>query len=504
MYRLRWSACTPWHRVSRSVDRSKDTVIGMQLRPYQREAVTDLRHAFMLGHKRVLFYLPTGGGKTVVFSEIAKGATLIGRRVLILVHRRELLHQAVASLRRLGIQPREIAGHQGYIQDCPVHVACVHTIVNRMKFLDANTFDLIVIDEAHHATANAWARTTEHFSGAKVLGVTATPCRGDGRGLREQFELMIRGPEPQWLTDQGFLAKTRVFAPPVGFNPSLIKRRMGDFDREGSEQQLISAVVLGDVIEHYQTRLEGGTAIAFCVSIKHALAVANQFNAAGIRAESIDGTMKQEVRDSLLRQLATGEIKVLTSCDLIGEGVDVPSVSGCIMLRPTQSLGLFLQMVGRCLRPSPDKSYAVILDHVGNYERHGHHLDDRSWSLDGAEGGKTGRKRAAEQAASVWVCPNCFATNRSTDNWCIDCGQVKPDGRGAVAQLSGELAEIDSDRRARLRSAQQRLERKNRRREQGTARSLQELCELGRQRGMKYPYAWAKKVLAGRRNKREA
>lgn len=173
------------------------------------------------------------------------------------------------------------------------------------------------------------------------------------------------------------------------------------------------------------------------------------------------------------------------------------------MLRPTQSLGLFLQMVGRCLRPKPDGSAAVVLDHVGNYERHGHHLDARNWSLDGAMGQGPGKPRKPDQiAASVWVCPNCFATNRSTDESCIDCGQAKPDGRGAVHVEEGRLREIEHSRQMRLSAAVERQEKQNRRREQGAAKTFAQLLDLGRKRGMKYPYAWAKKVMASRRSSR--
>lgn len=470
----------------------------MQLRPYQQQAVSDLREGFRQGYQSVLFVLPTGGGKTIVFTEIARGADQLGKSVLILVHRTKLLQQAQSKLEAMGLKIGTIFGRSQYDASKSVHVSTIQSMQNRLSLLPPDLFDLIVIDEAHHSCAAGWSRVLAHFN-AMVLGVTATPCRGDGRGLREQFDLMIKGPEPEWLTDQKFLADARVFAPPVGFDPAKIRRRMGDFDREESEQQLISKVVLGDCVNHYKRIMNGATAIAFCVSIDHCKAVANQFNEAGIRSESIDGTMKDDERESLLGQLASGEIKILCSCELISEGVDIPSVTGAILLRPTQSLALFLQMVGRPLRPKLDGSKAIILDHVGNYQRHGHHLDKREWSLDGVVQSK--RKQNQDVIAlSVWICPQCFATSRATDLVCVDCKHAKPSAQGSVYVEEGRLNEIEHSRQMRLQAALERQEKLNRRREQGAARTLKQLAELGHRRGMKYPYAWAKKILASRKS----
>jgi DNA repair protein RadD len=174
---------------------------------------------------------------------------------------------------------------------------------------------------------------------------------------------------------------------------------MGDFDTKQAEQRV--GTIMGDCLGHYRKHLSGQTAIAFCCSVAHAEAVAHLFQSAGIAAASIDGTMDTSTRRELLADLGTGRLKVLTSCALIGEGVDVPSVGGCILLRPTASVGLHLQMIGRCLRPQPGKT-AVVLDHVGNTLRLGHHLEERDWTLDGL------RKRDREAAPSVKVCPQCF------------------------------------------------------------------------------------------------
>jgi superfamily II DNA or RNA helicase len=214
--------------------------------------------------------------------------------------------------------------------------------------------------------------------------------------------------------------------------------------------------------------------------VAHAEAVAALFQSAGIAAASIDGSMTSEQRRDLLQALGTGRIKVLTSCALIGEGVDVPSVGGCILLRPTASTSLHLQMIGRCLRPSPGKAAAVVLDHVGNTLRLGHHLEPREWSLDGE------RKRDREKAPSVKVCPSCFAAMASQAKQCGECGHMFAAEARELQQVDGELVEVAM---------------RAKRREQSGAQTLQQLIALGQQRGYKNPVAWAKYVLAARQTK---
>ena len=400
----------------------------MNLRPYQQQLVTDIRLQYQLGHRKVLMVLSTGGGKTCIFSHIAQSAARKGNRVLIAVHRQELLDQAC---RALPMPHGVIAANRAMDLSAAVQVASVQTLARRLHKLPRDFFQLVIIDEAHHSNAGTWARTLEHFHQAHLLGVTATPCRGDGRGLGEWYEAMVEGPSAAWLTDNGFLASARVLAPP-GFDTAGIRKRMGDFDTREAEQRV--GTIMGDCLGHYRKHLSGQTAIAFCCSVAHAEAVAALFQCNGIPAASIDGSMDGATRRDLLQALGTGRIKVLTSCALIGEGVDVPSVGGCILLRPTQSVSLHLQMIGRCLRPSPGKA-AVILDHVGNTLRLGHHLEPREWTLEGIA------NRDRDKAPSVKVCPQCFAAMASQAKQCGECGHTFAAEVRELQQVEGELVE---------------------------------------------------------------
>ncbi len=454
----------------------------LELRPYQIDAISRIRQAFAQRHRAVLFVLPTGGGKSYTFCAIAQQAAAKGNRIAVLVHRAELLEQASRSLSALGVRHGLLAANRSMDLTQAVQVASVQTLARRLRKLHPDTFQLLVVDEAHHSNAGTWASVLKHFHRARVLGVTATPVRTDGRGLGEWYSAMVLGPTPQELTDAGYLAPARVLAPP-GFSAQGLRRRMGDFDMKQASELLQQGQAMGDCLSHYRQHLDGQTAIAFCCSIGHAESVADLFNRHGIAAASIDGTMDAPTRRGLLEALGSGRLKVLTSCALIGEGVDVPSVAGCILLRPTQSVSLHLQMIGRCLRPSGDK-VAVILDHVGNTLRHGHHLDERQWTLEGL------RKREGARAPSIKVCPSCFCACKSQAPACPECGHRFAPERRELEHLPGQLQELQ-------RQAQQ----QERRREQAQARTMQELVAIGKRRGMQRPQAWAAMVLKAREAK---
>jgi DNA repair protein RadD len=444
----------------------------MNLRPYQQTLVDQIRLQYQLGHRKVLAVLPTGAGKTVCFSHIAQSAARKGNRVLIAVHRQELLDQACRSL---PMPHGVIAANRAMDLSAAVQVASVQTLARRLHKLPRDFFQLVIIDEAHHSNAGTWAKVLDHFHQAHLLGVTATPIRLDGRGLGEHYQAMVEGPSAAWLTDNGYLAPARVLAPP-GFDTTGLRKRMGDFDTKEAEHRI--GTIMGDCLSHYRKHLDGQTAIAFCCSVAHAEAVARLFMGAGIPAASMDGSMTSEQRRDLLQALGTGRIKVLTSCALIGEGVDVPSVGGCILLRPTASTSLHLQMIGRCLRPQPGKR-AVVLDHVGNVPRLGHHLEPREWTLDGLA------KRDREAAPSVKVCPQCFATSMSAAQVCRECGHVfAPQETRELKVVEGELVEMQRQQR----------------RQQGTAQSLDDLRKLAQQRG--YKRGWAERVYQARLAKR--
>jgi DNA repair protein RadD len=450
----------------------------MQLRGYQDRAIDALRSAFQSGARAPLLCLPTGGGKTVIMATIAAQAAARGRHVLILVHRRELIHQTASKLAWAGLEHGVIAaGHP--VTDARVQVASVQTLMRRLSRITW-TPSLVIIDEAHHAAAGSWRQILEHWPNAYRLGVTATPCRLDGRGLSEAFDQLVTGPSVADLVFWGFLSPARIYAPPVVADLSGIRRRAGDYANDQAAAAMDRPTVTGDAIAHYQRLAEGQQAIAFCCNVAHAVSVCDAFKTAGIGAALLLGNTPD--RDQVVAQYAAGAVRVLVTVDVVSEGFDVPAASCAILLRPTQSLGLYLQQVGRVLRPAPGKDAAVILDHVGNVTRHGFPDDAREWSL--AEGIVRGGRGTA--APSVRTCPECFAAFKPAPI-CPVCGaQCAPIKSRKIQQLAGELRELRRD------------EIRHQRRKQGQARTLPELIALGQARGMKNPVGWAKHVYFAR------
>jgi DNA repair protein RadD len=366
------------------------------LRDYQELAVQAIREAFG-EFRRVLFVLPTGGGKTVVFSHIAEQAMRKGRTVVIVAHRRRIVNQISAALDRLGVAHGVIAPKHP-MTDHPVQVGMIQTIFRRLDRIAEP--DLLVVDEAHHGVAGTWERVSSAWTRARILGVSATPERLDGKGLRPAFDEMVIGPYPRELIERGALSDYEYLAPPNGLDLSGVKTRGGDYALDQLAEMLTASPITGDAVEHYGKHLNGKPAVVFCVNIMHAQMVAERFRAVGWKAASVDGKMSADQQEDLITALGDGRLNVLTSCELISEGVDVPNVAGCILLRPTKSLALWLQQVGRALRPNEDGSKSIILDHVGSVHRFGMPCFPRDWSLDG--------RKKRRKAADVTTCKLCF------------------------------------------------------------------------------------------------
>lgn len=459
--------------------------MNFKLRDYQQKAVEQLRARFRAGDRNVLFQCPTGSGKTVVFSYITEGAAKKNNRVLILVHRQELIRQTSASLDEIGVQHGIIA--PGYTPSWDmVQVASVQTLVRRLDKIHAP--QLIISDECHHAGAASWSKIFAHFNKANILGVTATPCRLDGKGLGRNsggfFDSMVNGPTVSELIAAGHLANPRVFAPPVGADLSTLRKKYGEFVTAETAAAMDKPIITGCAVEHYRKLCGSVPAIAFCASVAHAEHVAEQFRAAGYQAASIDGTMHDADRKKRIRDLGNGGLHVLTSCDIISEGTDIPIVGAAILLRPTASMGLYLQQVGRALRMHTGKTEAIILDHVGNVMRHGMPDEDREWSLDG-EKQRGSRKKDDEPEVKVKQCEQCYACHVPAPK-CPVCGHVYAISAREIEQVEGKLLELDAKR---LQEIEENRKKMFARREEGQCSTLADFQALAERRG--YAPGWA-------------
>ena len=457
----------------------------MQLRSYQIKAIDSLRYSFNTkGKKSPLLVMPTGAGKTVVFAAISKAISQNEKNVLILVHRRELIDQASKKLKNIGVNHGVIASKYESSQN-NIQIASVQTLVRRLV---TNTFNphYIIIDEAHHAAAGSWRKIIEHFKDAYKIGCTATPIRLDGRGLADYFDDLVKGPGVAKLIKDKYLAPYKVFAPPLKINLDKVKTLGGDYQKKELEKQIDSADIIGDAVQQYKKHADGLPAIAFCISIKHATDVCNKFKDAGYKAAIVHGEMKVDDRDKAIKGLGNGKIQILTSVDVISEGTDVPDVSAAILLRPTKSEGLYLQQVGRVLRPKEGKT-AIILDHVNSTRTHGFVDDKREWSLHSQKK----KKKKGELAPHVETCKKCFATYKPTPV-CPVCGYQAENRERFIKEEEGELEELK-------RKEQEETEKKQQKLLIATAKTLEELEMVAKILG--YKKGWAYRVFESRKNK---
>ncbi len=452
----------------------------MGLRTYQLDLIEQIR-CELHDHRRVLAVMPTGAGKTHTFCTIAQLSTFRNHNVLILVHRAELIAQTSARLQAMGV-PHGIIAPKHPVTHAQVQVASIHSAARRLSGFPWSP-NLVIVDEAHHCAARSWQQVLDGYSNAKIIGWTATPQRLDGKGLSASFDALVEGPSVARLIQAGSLSAYRLFAPPTGADLSGLAKRAGDYKAEQVEERMVQQGVLYAAVSNYQRYAEKRQAIAFCVSLKHGSEVCSAFSKAGIPAAMVEGTLTAHERADRLNRFKSGEIQVLVSVDLISEGFDVPACDCAILLRPTASLSVYLQQVGRALRPSDQP--AIILDCAGNSQQHGLPCDPRAWSLQGI----APKSRSELAAVQVRVCTNCFGVHRPAPK-CPYCGhEHQTDTRRQPIEVQAELVEVDPKVAA--------AEKKQRKSEVGRARTLEELLQIAKERG--YKPGWAHAVMKSRK-----
>lgn len=437
------------------------------MRDYQKKIIDDV-YAEWRRHQNVCVQLSTGGGKTHIFCKII--AEHSGNSVVV-AHRNELLTQISLTLALRGVRHTIIAQRQTIKDSIALHLAeCqrsfydpnarvtvvgVDTLI-RMPAKDFKDISLIVQDEAHHVLKeNKWGLAAAMFPDAKGLYPTATPCRADGKGLGRHadgiFDSLIVGPSMRHLIKQGFLTDYRVFLPPSDLDISHVSiGASGDY----SPPQLRAAVhkshITGDVVAHYLRLAPGKKGVTFAVDVEAATEIAEEYKKRGVSAEVVSSKTPILLRAHIMRRFRAGELLQLVNVDLLGEGVDVPAIEVVSMARPTQSYGLYAQQFGRALRPLPNKSHAIIIDHVSNVIRH--RLPDdanRIWTLDRRERRTRGKQ---SEVLPIRTCLNCYQVYSKLEPKCPHCGEVwVPANRSDPVAVDGDLTELDASTLARLR-----------------------------------------------------
>ena len=344
-------------------------------------------------------------------AEIARRTTKNNNRVMFLIHRREVLDQAVKTFKSQNVNPDLLTA------------GMVQTLTRRVDKLP--TPSVILVDEAHHALAKSYQRILSKFSKAIVLLFTATPHRTGRAQLDQIADDIIVGQSIHELTEKGFLAPFRYFQPPDDFDSKLLKRSStGDYTAE-SMQQAMSTKIFGHIVKQYKRIADGMQAVVYTYSIDSAVEIAHKFNSKGISAVEVDGTTSKEKRDLAVRKFREQEIKILVNVNLFTEGVDLPNVDCVIMARPTASLALYLQFSMRCLNPRPGKT-AIIIDHANNFKTFGYPDDDRDWKKAIKSGKQKSKTLLTDPGLSIVTCDYCFAVVKASEvknGRCPICGK---------------------------------------------------------------------------------
>lgn len=346
--------------------------------PHQQQLVGQFYNAIKT-HDRILLQLCTGGGKTAIAGRVAYDATSARVPVLAIAHREELIEGLQKEFHEWGIPSGILKAGYDEDREAIAQVASIQSLPGR-KLPPAG---LVIIDEAHRSLADQYLWAIAQYPDAKLLGLTATPCRTDGRGLDEVYQQMVLGPSMKWLIRNRYLSPYRVFNP--GANPDLsrVKIVAGDYSNAGLNKALNKPRIIGNLVTQWKRFALGRRTIVFAVNVEHSKAIAKQYCKAGIAAEHIDGDTPKEERKEILKRFKSGKTLVLVNCELFIEGVDVPGIECVQIARPTISLRVYLQMIGRGMRYVPGKTL-IILDHVGAIAYHGLPDDDRQWSLEGS------------------------------------------------------------------------------------------------------------------------
>ena len=441
----------------------------MQLRDYQTELIEEIRYSILSGLLRICAVAPCGAGKTVLFSWMTAQARARGQKVLTILHRQELIEQTSKTFDKFYIS-HEILNSKN-INTCDCLVASAQTLVRRLDQFERPP-DLIIVDESQHAVANTWRKIIDYFPKALVIGFTATPARLSGDGLGVIFQALALGPTVQELIEMGNLSPFDYYSPPVVADFADLKVKYGDYQSSDVALKMDKSEIIGDVIANYRKLADGKRAIYYCATCEHAEHVAKEFNIAGISAAYIDGKTPDSIRKLAIEQFRTGVVSILTNVDLVSEGFDVPNMECVGLLRPTQSVALFIQQAMRGMRPDPDNpsKRAVIIDHVGNVYRHGLPDEDREWSLEGKV------KKRDPSEISVRQCPECYYAHLPAPK-CPKCGFVYAvKAQAEIVQTKGELLQIKA------------LERKEDKREVARAKTREELEFIAIKRG--YSLRW--------------
>ncbi|MGI2303970.1 DEAD/DEAH box helicase family protein [Staphylococcus cohnii] len=432
------------------------------LRDYQEELLNGVYNSMSKGNKNIMVQSPAGSGKSVTMSEIARRATEKGNRVLFIVHRRELVSQIKGTFIANDVD----------MELC--HVGMVQTVSNRIKRGNEPTPSIILVDEAHHSLAKTYTNIFESFPNAYVYGFTATPWRMSNKGFTDIFQELIPGKSVQWLIDNERLAPFKYYSKNL-MNEDKLKKQHGEYT-DDSITLALEPRIYGDVIENYRKFANNKKTIIYTHNVESSKQVAEKFNEQGYKALQVDGKTNNQQRELAMEMFREGKVNILVNAELYGEGVDVPDCECVVLLRPTESLTLFIQQTMRAMRYQPNKQ-AIIIDHVGNYARHGLPNTEHDWNehFKGSD-----KKIKSDNSIPIKECPECFGVVESAYTICPYCGCEFP---------KEETQELSVDESAELEEVTNEMITLNFKTPE-ECNNMKELSELGKSLGYKPGWAY--------------
>lgn len=447
----------------------------LTLRPHQEEDFENLLVALQ-NHQSAIVCAATGYGKTCVMAYIAQRTKAKNKKLFFTVHRRDLITQSAKTLDKFGIDYGIISAGYIPLPKKLIQICSIVSLKNRLNRYPE--CDLLVVDEAHHCKAKGWGEVVSHYKkrGAYIIGLTATPTPE----LAKHFDIIVECKTTAWLIENKFLSEYRLFIPSTP-DVNKLHVRMGDYVQKENEELMDKPKITGDAILHWRKYANDLRTIAFCCSIAHSKHIASSFNAAGINAAHLDGDTPMEERIKIIKSFAEGTIRIITNCGIFCEGFDLSAqvdsditVEAVILLRPTMSLTLYLQQIGRALRYKPYP--AIILDHANCAMTHGLPDEERDWNLNPVPL----KGKSVPTGIGIKICPKCFAAQFPFNKICTYCKFEFEVNEREIEVGEGDLVEVDPS-----------VIRKLRLKEEWKCKTKEELIALGKSRGYAWPEQWA-------------
>jgi DNA repair protein RadD len=419
--------------------------ITIDLRDYQDDKVEEIFRLIDAGERRILLVSPTGSGKTVIASEIIRRFNLQRWEILFIDHLREITNQTSRKLNQFGVFNGIIQAKVRATPLAGVQVASIQTLFARAiagKRMELPPAKVIFVDEAHHAVARTYRRILEAYPDAIVIGLTATPCRGDGRGFGGVFDIMVLCPDVPDLIEDGYLVPSRVYAPAP---PDLagVQVRAGDYVVEQLASRMDKPGLVADIVSTWLKHGEDRQTVVYATNVGHSVHIRDEFISAGIVCEHIDGKTPLEEREEALARFGAKEVRVLTNCAVFTEGWDVPDIGTVTVARPTKSFGLLWQMIGRGRRPAPGKKDLIVLDHGGHFPKMGMPDDRIEWTLDPDMTAARNKEQEKREAIGTKIleCSQC-GTLSEGGKPCPCCGFLPKPKPTIVIPREGDLVEL--------------------------------------------------------------